>query len=318
MRCLVALTLVCSIEALQGVPSSAKCRRVVVDSTVSEAVDVVAPLVAFSASHVGLSNVREPIIDALGRCVERLGLVGSGLALPKALFATTRSDEPTWWPSRDVAGRQLYRALYTLIAFWTLGESVSAYARYQTLGSGAPHDLITHSAPGAAAFCLAVVAQSISLASLANPSPLSLVPGVAAAPDGFARDDTVKLRAYGLTRLTRHPLILPVLPWGLGNAVLAGGDSLDWLLFGGLGAYAVVGCWAQDARAQRNAQVGTVFADGQLADFYESTSFAPFGAVADGRQSVSAAVAELGRAWPVLALSLAGGFALEWAEAGLL
>ena len=74
-------------------------------------------------------------------------------------------------------------------------------------------------------FAAATGAQAISIASLLNPSPLSLVPGVEedeTALGGIKRDDRRKLRPYGLTRITRHPLILPVVPWGAANALLAG------------------------------------------------------------------------------------------------
>lgn len=38
--------------------------------------DVAAPLVLFSGTHIGLSNVREPIITAMGRAADGVGLVG--------------------------------------------------------------------------------------------------------------------------------------------------------------------------------------------------------------------------------------------------
>lgn len=72
------------------------------------------------------------------------------------------------------------------------------------------------------------------------------------------RDDGRKLSPCGLTRLTRHPLILPVVPWGCANALLAGGHAPDLALFGGLALYAVAGCYAQDLRAQASAQVGAL------------------------------------------------------------
>ena len=70
-------------------------------------------------------------------------------------------------------------------------------------------------------------------------SPLSLVPGFeadAAALGGVKRDDSLKLRPYGLTRITRHPLILPVVPWGVANALLAGAHPPDLVVFLGLAA----------------------------------------------------------------------------------
>merc|ERR1719162_184246 len=97
-------------------------------------------------------------------------------------------------------------------------------------------------------FGVASIAQGISLASLVNPSPLSLVPGFEAdddAPLKLKRDGSLKLRPYGLTRITRHPLILPVVPWGLANAILTGGRAPDLVIFLGLAAYAVAGCKAQ-------------------------------------------------------------------------
>ena len=60
---------------------------------------------------------------------------------------------------------------------------------------------------------VAALSAALSLASLGNASPLSLVPGFAkdeAAPMGLVRDDSLKLRPFGLTRITRHPLILPM------------------------------------------------------------------------------------------------------------
>ena len=149
--------------------------------------------------------------------------------------------------------------------------------------------------------------------SLVNPSPLSLVPG-------FKKDegalggggiDTLKLAACGLTRITRHPLILPVVPWGIANAALAGLHTPDVALFIGLAVYSLFGCYAQDLRVEASNQVGTVYNDGALADFYASTSFVPFGAIADGRQSFQQARREI--PWNGLASGLLLGGAIEWA-----
>jgi uncharacterized membrane protein len=141
------------------------------------------------------------------------------------------------------------------------------------------------------------MAQGISIASLFNASPLSLVPGFEQEDDGLLlkRNDSLKFRPYGLTRITRHPLILPVVPWGIANSFLAGGRLSDFLLFGGLSLYAVAGCAAQDLRVVREeGSVGTVFRpDSELQDFFAATSFVPFQAVVDGRQSMRDAVKEV-------------------------
>ena len=270
--------------------------------------DVAAPLVLFSGTHIGLSNVREPIIDAMGRAADAVGLVGLDITINTDEMST--ADGAAFWPTADVAGRQLFRGAYSAIAFATLGATLSAYA--SSHAPNAPLDAL--SATNVAALTVAALAQAISLTSLANPSPLSLVPAFVPDEAGdYRRDDSLKLRPYGLTRITRHPLILPVLPWGIAQAVLAGGGLEDWVVFGGLGLYAVAGCWAQDARAQRSAAVGTVFAKGDLRPFYESTSFAPFVAIADGRQSLADAASEIS---PVaLAAGAVLGAVIEWKTA---
>ena len=111
---------------------------------------------------------------------------------------------------------------------------------------------------------------------------------------GIRRDDTQKFVARGLTRITRHPLILPVVPWGVATAYLAGNRLCDYIMFAGLSLYAVAGCAAQDLRVSKEeGSVGTVFRptdsveEGQrLSEFFQQTSFVPFGAVLDGRQDI--------------------------------
>ena len=170
------------------------------------------------------------------------------------------------------------------------------------------------SAEWSLAFMVAAASQGCSIASLINPSPLSLVPAFEADSDallGVRRDDMLKLAPYGLTRVTRHPLILPVVPWGVSNAILAGGHGPDLVIFLGLAAYAIAGCKAQDLRVEASNQVGTVFSDGSLSDFYRETSFLPFGAVLDGRQRLGDVAREVSPS--ALAAALVLGAAVEWA-----
>jgi uncharacterized membrane protein len=120
---------------------------------------------------------------------------------------------------------------------------------------------------------------------------------------GLRRDDTLKFTTRGLTRITRHPLILPVVPWGFATAYLAGGRLCDCILFGGLSLYAIAGCYAQDLRAIREeGSVGTVLqTESRLKDteertrlraFFAETSFVPFKAVLDGRQNLDDVIME--------------------------
>ena len=194
-------------------------------------------------------------------------------------------------------------------------------------------------------FCylVATLAGACSLASFANASPLGLMPsfrrtssttphdregefaeiedndaetttnrgvvGAGATVWAMTREDGRKCVPKGLTRITRHPLILPVVPWGFATARLVGGHAPEEIFFGGLAVYAIVGCYCQDLRVVRQeGSVGTTLLTGgggeeeeeeetrrlmsektterqQLHSFYQQTSFLPFGAVWDGRQS---------------------------------
>ena len=269
----------------------------------------------FSATHIGLSAVRESLIERAGRACGSLGIVGRDVKLPSFWLADTSGFDV--WPDEATAGRQVYRAGYTLISSALLFPALAAYPelRAATIEASAP-PLLQLSAEGWwACFACASAAQAISIASLVNPSPLSLVPSFEADGDALLRvkrNDRLKLNPFGLTRITRHPLILPVVPWGVSNALLAGGRTPDLLLFGGLAVYAIAGCWAQDLRvANEEGSVGTTLEQGALSSFFRATSFAPFGAVLAGRQSLEDVRREV--PWSVLAAGLVVGAAIEWA-----
>ena len=275
-------------------------------------------VVAFSVTHIGLSAVREGVIASLGAAAERLGLVGRGYTLPSVWLADSTGLEI--WPEPAIAGRQIYRAFYTAVASVLLFPALLEYPEVHASVAESVGDHALQAPGWWCAFALASIAQGISIASLVNPSPLSLVPGFEQDDDalgGLKRDDGLKLAPRGLTRITRHPLILPVVPWGISNAALAGWHAPDVALFVGLAVYALAGCKAQDLRVEASNQVGTVFSDdatggdGALGAFYRDTSFVPFGAIADGRQSLEA----VGREVPTggLLVSLALGAAIEWA-----
>ena len=269
---------------------------------------------AFASSHIGMSATRSSIIQSLGETANSLNLVGN--------------EEwvlPTWWPGDNngnkifpdnlTVGRQIYRVLYTAVSFITLGSAFGAYLHSSSFSldhSGAQSALVYNA-------CLLSAALSFgaSIASLVNASPLGLMPSFEAdgtsdnsgSVVGIRRDDALKFTTRGLTRITRHPLILPVVPWGIATAILAGGRPCDAILFGGLSIYAMAGCYAQDLRVIREeGSVGTVFQtesrnvnegaseeeqEGtRLRAFFEQTSFVPFKAVFDGRQSLDDIVRE--------------------------
>ena len=264
--------------------------------------------------HIGMSNVRESVIKQLGEAADDAGLVGRGWQLPKSWPADS-SGTNSIWPDRATAGRQIFRVLYSIVSGVTLSSACTAFAQVgQSLQL-----LPTPDSWCPIFFAVAVLSNACSIASLGNPSPLSLVPrftqnSTAASQAGMLRvdrDDSLKLRPYGLTRITRHPLVLPVVPWGLANGLVAGGRAQALLLFWGLAAYAVCGCYAQDLRAQRSDAVGTVFEEGLLGDFYKSTSFFPALAIADGRQDLRSTLMELSGLSPWFLGGLAAGCLTE-------
>ncbi len=201
-------------------------------------------------------------------------------------------------PDTETAGRQIYRFIYTMVSFATLGNALASYIHCDEMKV-----MILSEQDYTILYGVASISFAASIASLFNASPMSLMPsfqkietknaksgsgstGIA----GFQRNDSVKMEPRGLTRITRHPLILPVVPWGFATSYLAGGRTTDFVLFGGLAIYAIAGCACQDLRIiRKEGSVGTVMKVGtskQLDDFYRNTSFMPFAAVVDGRQSM--------------------------------
>lgn len=295
---------------------------------------------AFASSHIGMSATRSTIISALGDVATSLDLVGRKEWKLPDWWPGDTSGGDRLFPDADTAGRQIYRAGYTFISFFTLG---SAFAAYLTASSASSADMSSDTAGFLHNGCMATAALSFgaSIASLTNASPLGLMPSfeqtqsstsslssssgdeqiLSPSPGetlgGIRRDDSLKFTAKGLTRITRHPLILPVVPWGFATSWLAGNRLCDSTLFCGLALYAVAGCFAQDLRVVREeGSVGTVFKptdsaeEGQrLNDFFQETSFLPFGAVLDGRQKLGDIVEEL--PWPGFIVGLALGWLLE-------
>jgi hypothetical protein len=293
-------------------------------------------ITAFSSSHIGMSAIRQTLIkDFFGRFLANdiLGIVGTGRFQLPDTWPGDSSGTNELFPDLETTGRQFYRIFYTMISFLTLGTAFSIYLGLRSeyvpdaisSDTGNPWILLS--------YVLATLSGAVSLASLVNASPLGLMPSfrrkeedgggrvlaastVGTAGDtvlGITRDDALKFDPRGLTRITRHPLILPVVPWGMATSVLAGGRPAETILFGGLSLYALAGCYCQDLRVlKEEGSVGTVFfesedeAEGklrgsQLKTFYEQTSFLPFGALLDGRQQWDSAARE----FPILPFVLA-------------
>ena len=272
-------------------------------------------VIAFSSSHVGLSAKRTEIILSIGDFMDKpLNLVGNDDWKLPDYWPGDNTGGQQIFPDSLTAGRQVYRAFYTAISFITLGNAFATYLQSSANHGDVIIDMTTPSTLYKVCMWTAALGFGAAIASLFNASPLGLMPSFEA--DGndnipiITRDDTLKFTTRGLTRITRHPLILPIVPWGFATAYLASGRTCDWILFGGLSIYAIAGCYAQDLRViKEEGSVGTVFGTeqgrdndndederNQLQSFFEQTSFVPFKAVLDGRQSLE----DIGREAPWL------------------
>ena len=262
---------------------------------------------AFASSHIGMSATRNTLIQSIGDIADR-SIVGRGWTLPDIWPGDESGQEI--FPTAEIAGRQLYRVLYTAVSFTTLGSAFAAYLTSLHEVHPVLHDSeVLH--------WIAALSWGCSIASLFNPSPLSLVPVFNQEESAVVRNDSQKLQASGMTRITRHPLILPVAPWAIATAFSIGGMERDLSLFGILALYSVAGCIAQDLRILRQeGSVGTVFIpDESLQDFFQQTSFIPFRAVLDGRQSLVVILQEV--PWLALLVGSLVGYKgqevlLEW------
>lgn len=89
---------------------------------------------------------------------------------------------------------------------------------------------------------LGMLAVCILLAvTIARPNPFSF---------GGARDATYDPAHPGITRWTRHPVLIALALWAAVH-LLPNGDLAHVLLFGVLGSFAILGCRVIDARKRR-------------------------------------------------------------------
>jgi uncharacterized membrane protein len=98
------------------------------------------------------------------------------------------------------------------------------------------------------------VAFILLAASFVQPSPASVVPG--------------KPIPHGALRITRHPLLMSILIFGLVHLV-GNGSTTDVVFFGGFVAFTAVGAWHQDRRKLAEGAPG-------YREFCEEAPFLPF------------------------------------------
>lgn len=150
-------------------------------------------------------------------------------------------------------GEGPFRGLYSLVAFGFFVPLVRTYFAHKHSGPWlwtVPH--------GPAVRGVAYVAMGLAfvlvVAAFLRPSPGAIVPG---SPE-----------PRGVQRITRHPLLMGLVVFGLVHLLL-NGSATDVAFFGGFIAFSLVGAWHQDARK---------LADGapEFRRFYEATPLLPF------------------------------------------
>lgn len=183
-----------------------------------------------------------------------------------------------------------YLGLYSIVSLATFVPLVRAWLM-DIHGGGPLWNL--RAVPGVhmAGLLVSFLAFTMALAALVQPSPAAIGP-------------RQHVRAYGLTRITRHPLFMNVGIWGLAHVVLNGFVN-DVLFFGGVFLVGLLGCMHQDSRKR--------VTDPSLGEFFAETSLLPFAAIASGRGKL--VLSEL--PWFGIAAGAAASLAIYWNHARL-
>jgi uncharacterized membrane protein len=183
-------------------------------------------------------------------------------------------------------GDGAYQGLFSLVSIGGLVWMIYAYRH-------APAIPLWMSPPGLRPLAYAVVLIGFLLAviGLTTPSPTQ-AGGEARLKDGA---DPVR----GILRITRHPFLSGVALWALAHIVM-NGDLASQVLFGSLLLLTLGGPPSIDAKRARSLGERWV-------PFAQATSAIPFAAILGGRNSLYAALSEIGLWRPLVAL---GVFAL--------
>jgi len=204
-------------------------------------------------------------------------LIAAALFLLASHFGISSTPLRPWLVAR--IGERTYLGLYSLIAFGAIAWVIRAYAR-------SPYVELWPVTAGTALVPLIVMpfALVLAVAGLSTPNPTAV-----GAPAEALGGDAVR----GIFRLTRHPFQWSVGLWAAAH-LIANGDVAGVIMFGALGALALVGTVLIDRKyAARR--------DADWQEFAAISSNLPFAAILAGRQRL--AFAEIG--WWRVGLGLA-------------
>jgi len=178
-------------------------------------------------------------------------------------------------------GETPFLGLYSLISFATLAWIVVAFR-------AAPYDPVLWNLGAAGAginhlFMLLALLFLVIGYSQRNPSAI----GQTSALD---LDDP----SYGITRLTRHPIMWGMACWATGH-LIANGEMRMVILTLGILVVSLVGAWSLDRKL-------VLQHANKASRFLSRTSFVPGGAIIGGQQSVGMMLREIGFIRPVIVL----------------
>ncbi len=204
-------------------------------------------------------------------------LIVAALFLLVSHFGISSTALRPWLVAR--LGERPYLGLYSLIALAAIVWLIRAWAR-------APYIELWPITAGTALVPLIVMpfAAVLAVAGLSTPNPTA----VGAPAEALQGAQTV----HGIFRVTRHPFQWSVVLWAAAH-VVANGDLAGLILFGALGALALIGTWLIDRKYAAKRGV-------EWQGFAAASSNLPFAAIRAGRQQF--VLAEIG--WWRLALGL--------------
>ncbi len=180
-------------------------------------------------------------------------------------------------------GEGAYRGMFSAASLAGLVWMIYAYRHASTVFLWAPAPSLRP-----LAYALVFIAFLLAVIGLATPS----VTGVGMESKLSAPSATSLI--HGVTRITRHPFLWGVVLWAVAH-LLENGDLASLILFGSLLLLALGGTVSIDAKRQRG------FASG-WSSFAQATSNFPFLAITSGRNSLGAALREIGIVRPLVAI----------------
>lgn len=133
-------------------------------------------------------------------------------------------------------GHRIYLLTYSIISLFALGWLISTALRAPYVELWPPSQVAT-----VLTLCAMLPGCILFTAALNRPNPLSI---------SFVKVKDITT-SPGILALTRHPILWAFVIWSTSH-ILANGDLVSVVMFGGLAIFAVLGMWSLPKRAKRS------------------------------------------------------------------